>query len=159
MRLALRFSAIAVVACCLVPSFAAAQSNLNFLASLTGAQEVPANASTGFGIGNFVYVTDAQMVSYSVMPLMIGTPTGIHIHGPAPVGQNANVLFTLNTSTPSIGLIGPITAQQLADLRAGLWYVNVQTAAYPNGEIRGQLMDVTPVQPSSWSEIKALYAR
>jgi hypothetical protein len=32
------------------------------------------------------------------------------------------------------------TPQQLTDLRAGRWYMDVHTANHPNGEIRGQLM-------------------
>jgi hypothetical protein len=157
MRLAPRFFAVAVAACCLVPALVVAQTN--FLANLTGAQEVPPVGSEGFGFGSFVYVADARMVSYAVTPILIGTQTGIHIHGPAGVGQNANVLFTLSAAFPSTGIIGPITDQQLADLRAGLWYVNVNTLAHPNGEIRGQLLDVTAVRPSTWSEVRALYAR
>lgn len=157
MRLALRLCVIAVAACCLVPTRAATQTN--FRANLSGSQEVPPNSSIGFGLATFIYVEDAQMVSYSVMPLLTGTVSGIYIHGPAGVGQNANILFTLNSGMPSTGVFGPISAPQLADLRGGLWYVNVKTTTYPNGEIRGQLIDVTAVQPSSWSEIKALYAR
>ena len=34
-----------------------------------------------------------------------------------------------------------LTAAQIADLNAGSWYINIHTAANPNGEIRGQ---VTP---------------
>jgi hypothetical protein len=29
---------------------------------------------------------------------------------------------------------------QIGDLRAGLWYINVHTAKYPAGEIRGQVV-------------------
>lgn len=34
-----------------------------------------------------------------------------------------------------------ITPEQLVDLRAGLWYVNVHTEANPDGEIRGQVTE------------------
>ena len=33
-----------------------------------------------------------------------------------------------------------LTDAQAADLMAGRWYVNIHTAANPNGEIRGQLL-------------------
>ncbi len=35
---------------------------------------------------------------------------------------------------------GTVTDQQLADIEAGKTYVNVHTAQYPDGEIRGQLL-------------------
>ena len=33
-----------------------------------------------------------------------------------------------------------LTASQVFDLRAGLWYANLHTAANPGGEIRGQVL-------------------
>jgi hypothetical protein len=35
-----------------------------------------------------------------------------------------------------------LTDAQAAELMAGLWYVNLHTARYPGGEIRGQLEPV-----------------
>jgi hypothetical protein len=32
-----------------------------------------------------------------------------------------------------------LNAEQVTDLKAGLYYVNLHSATYPNGEIRGQL--------------------
>jgi outer membrane biosynthesis protein TonB len=32
-----------------------------------------------------------------------------------------------------------LTDEQAADLRAGLWYLNIHTTMYPDGELRGQL--------------------
>ena len=34
---------------------------------------------------------------------------------------------------------GDITAEQIAELEDGKYYVNVHTEEYPDGEIRGQL--------------------
>jgi hypothetical protein len=156
MRFALRSLAIAVAVSCLVPAWAFADS---FLASLSGAQEVPASGSQAFGTGVFTYVVDAQMVSYTVTFIGIASPTAIHIHGPAGVGHNADILFTLPTANPTFGVVGPITAQQADDMRAGLWYVNVHSAALPTGDIRGQILNITAVQPSTWSQVRELYAR
>jgi hypothetical protein len=44
-------------------------------------------------------------------------------------------------SDPSSPISGEavLTGAQISDLRKGLWYFNVHTAANPGGEIRGQL--------------------
>lgn len=154
MRVASRF--IAVIVCCVLPAVAVAQTS--FLANLNGGAEVPPSPSGAFGFGAFAYVADSQMVTYSVSFVGIGTVTGIHVHGPAPAGENALVLFDLPIANPTFGVVGPITGQQVAELQAGLWYVNVHSIAYPSGEIRGQILEVTAAEPSTWTEVKALYA-
>jgi hypothetical protein len=55
-------------------------------------------------------------------------------------GENAGVAVPLSGSlaTPMSGTVS-LTPAQAADLIAGKWYVNLHTAANPNGEIRGQL--------------------
>ena len=35
-----------------------------------------------------------------------------------------------------------LTTAQISDLMAGLWYVNVTSSAFPDGEIRGQIQPV-----------------
>lgn len=40
------------------------------------------------------------------------------------------------------GVGGKTAEQQEADLRANLWYINIHTVDYPNGEIRGQLLEI-----------------
>ena len=67
----------------------------------------------------------------------------MHFHGPALTNQNAGVQVDFGaisgTVSPSIGntVIG---AGQAADLLAELWYINIHTAAFPGGEIRGQVL-------------------
>jgi hypothetical protein len=74
-----------------------------------------------------------------------GAPTGAHIHGPAPFGVAAPVLFTLAEQPFGTCVSFPeqyfsVTPAQVAQLRAGLWYFNVDSTAFPAGEIRGQLL-------------------
>ena len=67
-----------------------------------------------------------------------GGITGSHIHM-APSGVNGPVVFAIgpfNNRTPQD--FSP-TAAQVADLTAGNYYVNYHSAAFPGGEIRGQL--------------------
>ncbi len=123
-------------------------SQLRFLtATLSGSQEVPANASAGKGTVIVKYnpftkylelVGDYQNVSSTV--------NDSHIHSPAGPGVNAPVLITLaNTGGTTGNVIGiaTLTTVQEADLLNGLMYVNVHTANNPGGEIRGQLIPVT----------------
>ena len=43
-----------------------------------------------------------------------------------------------NFASP-LAFVDTLTAEQVADLKAGLYYVNIHSKKYPNGEIRGQL--------------------
>ncbi len=41
------------------------------------------------------------------------------------------------------------SAAQVADLLAGLWYLNLHTNAFPGGEIRGQVLARSVPEPST----------
>lgn len=109
---------------------------------LTGAQEVPPVNTAAGGTAEIQLDTNTRVLTWKVTYNgLSGSPTGGHIHGPASPGQNAGVLipFTNVGAQPVTGQ-ATITAQQYGDLAAGLWYVNIHTAANPGGEIRGQLV-------------------
>ncbi len=109
-----------------------------FVASLTGAQEVPANSSIATGTATLLLSPDEQTarVSLNFNGLSTGE-TDAHIHGPAAVGATAPPIFPL-----PLGQLGDfqitLTTPQVQDLKAGLHYINVHTSMFPNGEIRGQ---------------------
>jgi hypothetical protein len=91
---------------------------------------------------------------------LLAAETGAHIHGPAPAGTNAGVIFPLPLGSPKVGTVGPLTASQITYLNGGLLYVNVHSVLYPGGEIRGQIVAgscTVPVDDSTWGAIKALY--
>jgi len=69
------------------------------------------------------------------------TPTAWHIHKGA-IGVAGPVVLDLGTNfvSPFSFTTSPLDATQEADLKAGLYYVNIHSAAAPNGEIRGQLI-------------------
>lgn len=111
----------------------------DFAATLSGTQETPPTPSTGTGTA-CVRVNQNGTVSATVNFSGLGSPfTAGHIHDGAP-GVAGPIILPLNLTGPTT-LTGSFTpsASQLADLRAGLWYANVHTVAFGNGEIRGQL--------------------
>jgi hypothetical protein len=106
---------------------------------LSSQSEVPPNASGGSGSakveldGNVIKWT----VSYSGLT---GPVTAGHFHGPAQPGANAGVVlpFAGPLTSPFTGS-ATLTQAQVDQVKAGLWYVNLHTAANPGGEIRGQV--------------------
>src|SRR5262249_15792869 len=83
----------------------------------------------------------------ALVGLVLGKPltspiSGVHIHGPADSNNVAPIIFPLPTPspTPDVDIQIVPTAQQVADLKSGLDYMNIHTNNFPNGEIRGQLL-------------------
>lgn len=117
-----------------VPAFAE-----KYTAQLTGAQEVPPTGSAGTGMATVTL--DGDKISYEVdYKGLTGPATAGHIHGPADMGANAGVAVPFKdvASSPVKGT-ATLTAQQVADLKAGKDYVNIHTEKNKGGEIRGQL--------------------
>lgn len=141
-----RFCAIAIFA---VASMLMASSNAfavqRFSAVLSGAQEVPANASTAKGYG-YVVLNDAQtsITLYLGFTGLTANATLSHIHTGA-AGANGPVTFDFTGALPA-STSGTIPAQtfaitpaQVTALQSGGMYFNVHSSAFPGGEIRGQL--------------------
>ena len=72
---------------------------------------------------------------------LTGAVTKAHFHGPATISENAGVALPIDGDLASpIKGEATLTAEQMTEILAGKWYVNLHTAANPEGEIRGQLM-------------------
>jgi hypothetical protein len=128
------------------PGGAQAQSGCStFTATLTGAQQVPPVASSGTGTGSVVLNAAQTQITVNLTFAGLTTPANVaHIHGPGAPGVNAPILFPFSgvPAAPSGSIPQQsfaITAAQVADLQAGLYYMNVHSTMFPNGEIRGQL--------------------
>ena len=121
----------------------------NISAKMSGSHEVPPNTTKGLGVLSGTYNSMNKMLTYKVVwSGLTGPSTAAHFHGPAMPGQNAAVQVPLiGLPAGADGLVSgraTLTAAQETDLLAGKWYVNIHTAKYPGGEIRGQ------VQVWSW---------
>jgi len=120
---------------------AAMADSASFTATLSGAAEVPANASTGTGTLEAKLDTSNNLLTWTLTYSgLTGPATMAHFHGPAMPGANAGVALPFPSAASPVAGKATLTAAQVADLMAGKWYANVHTAANPGGEIRGQLM-------------------
>jgi hypothetical protein len=133
---------------------------IKFNLSLSPTNEVPVSTnSTGSGgtiSGGIVFDTASNILQVAVgygsaagFTDLTGPAIGMHIHGPAGPGTNADVLvslvpFNFTAANPTNGgvIFGAVQVptNDTAALLAGKTYVNIHTPEYPNGEIRGQLI-------------------
>jgi hypothetical protein len=116
-----------------------------YTAPLSGAEEVPARATTA--IDHLAVILNSQQDKFRASGSFTGlsTPsTAAHIHTGIP-GVNGPIRFPL-TITPAAMLSGALSGMQMvgaedvAALDAGGLYVNVHSVTFPGGEIRGQLI-------------------
>jgi hypothetical protein len=137
----------------LVSSAPAMASSILFTTVLAGTNEVPPNASIATGFGSVLLddVAGTITVNESFTGLT-SAATASHIHGAA-AGTNGPVLFPLVGVPGATAGVVPeqvfsITAAQITQLEAGLFYMNVHSSNFPGGEIRGQLAPAVP-EPAS----------
>jgi len=134
----------------------AQEAEQKFSAKLSGKDEVPSNKSPSTGFAWVRIIGDK--ISYEVNVTDMDKVNAAHIHLGAP-GKNGPVVLTLFKGGPTeqvngtVGeanvtasnFEGPMKGKQVSDLvtaiKNGTTYVNVHTTDFPNGEIRGQLMD------------------
>lgn len=112
--------------------------------ALSPAQETDQVNSPATGNAVVSYDKSTKVLTYIIsFSNLTGVPTMGHIHGSAPRGTNAGVLFPLtgipNSTSGTVNGTATLTAAQENDLLNGLFYFNFHTAANPGGELRGQI--------------------
>jgi hypothetical protein len=134
------------------PTFAAV-THL-FDASLLPGNEVHDVVSDASGSATGVLRADGKLTvsgSFASLESMlqnVGDIGPAHIHG-ASAGANGPVVFPLDVAADEartsgrFGITTGVSAAQIETLLAGGMYVNVHTAGYPAGEVRGQLFPTT----------------
>jgi hypothetical protein len=123
--------------------------------TLTGTQEVPPTASPGNGNVIATFDQRSRVLTWTVNYAgLTGPLQSAHWHGPAPAGSNAGVAVPIPVTFSPLSGSTVLTDAQAADLLRGLWYVNLHTPAYPNGELRGQVSAAPQgyVTPTGYSQ-------
>jgi hypothetical protein len=140
----------------------------NFVATLSGDQEVPPRDTQAVGVATFKLRDDGTVLAFKVNVANLDNPFMAHIHCGA-VGVNGPIGVTLFMGAPAAGRVngtlaeGTIAAPDpgnacgwtdlaavLAAIESGATYVNVHTndgvdppntgpGDFPGGEIRGQI--------------------
>ena len=116
-----------------------AGSSSTFVAALSGAQEVPAVATSALGSATFTLSADRTQLAYSVTHTVTGG-TASHIHLAA-AGENGAVIYPLAPFGSTMNGTVTITSADADNLQQGKLYVNVHSTANPGGEIRGQILN------------------
>ena len=114
-----------------------------FKAQLNGSQVVPGTDSAA--TGEMVAVLDRRSgllrwrISFSNLS---GPVTRAMFHSPAMSGEVSRAVLPVgrNVTSPYEGRAN-LTGSQQSNLLTGQWYVELSTARYPEGEIRGQLIE------------------
>ena len=126
---------------------------VTYTATLNGANEVPARAVTGTGLATFTLKNN--LMTYTVVVNgLTGPATASHIHAgvstcACPVvfpfavtavatGTVAGGVIDFTLTTPTGSNINSDSLMKL--FNNGNGYVNVHTAAFPGGEVRGPLV-------------------
>jgi hypothetical protein len=138
-----RISVLTLLVVAIATSHASAATKF-YESFLSGPGENPPNASPGTGYGTVLLDDVALTITVNEnWSGLLAPATASHIHGPAPVGTNAPVLFPFSgvpaaTSGAIPQQVFSITNAQIAQFDAGLMYFNVHTSVFPGGEIRDQ---------------------
>ena len=116
----------------------------NFAATLSGANEVPPADPDGSGSARITTNDVTNQICTDLEVRNISPVTAAHIHR-GPAGVNGPPVVNLDAPDDNDSDDCDVIADALLDeirRNPGGFYVNVHTADYPNGAIRGQIVNV-----------------
>lgn len=137
-------ASLALAGCATVEEGIAEEAAETFYANLTGAAEVGGGDVDGSGQAEITVSDELGQVCWDLNDVRgIGPITAAHIHRGA-AGTNGPPVFTLMRSNEG-NWTGCTDAsefvQEFLEAAPSAFYVNVHTAEFPGGAIRGQLAD------------------
>ena len=108
-----------------------------YSASLSGANESPPVTTSATGGAQFILDPTGTSLRYeAVFTGLTATASSIYTGA---TGINGAALYPLTVTAGGVKGNQAITADDLTNLNAGSLYINTQTTANPDGEIRGQI--------------------
>ncbi|MDX1678154.1 CHRD domain-containing protein [Arsukibacterium sp.] len=121
------------------PVFTATQT---FNVSLSGAQQVPNVNTAATATATVELDANLKQIRASMNLSGVENVQAAHIHDGG-LGFNGDVAFAFTAGSNGVYRIATtdISDALIADLQNGEWYINVHTTTYPDGEIRGQIVN------------------
>lgn len=155
-----------VLATCLVASAVAQTLSFSATVELTTAAEIAGGtmladedaAATSFGVAEIEFSGLSNTLTWRINVFGLSGPVVLaHFHGPAPTDDTADVTVTIADGVdpqdddvfmmPDTGS-ADLTEEQVDDLIAGMWYINIHTEANMAGELRGQILPILTIAES-----------
>ena len=131
----LLWAAVALFAGCATTS-----ADKSIKVTLSGAEQNPPVTTSGSGSGTFTVGEDKSISGSITTTGVEGSVAHIHVAGK---GKNGPVIIPLTKTADNVWSVpagAKLTDAQYESYKAGDLYVNVHSAKFKPGEIRGQLM-------------------
>ena len=137
-------ASFALAGCATLEEGVAEETAETYYAVLTGANEVGGGDADGYGTAEISVSDELGQICWDLNDIRdIGPMAAAHVHMGA-AGTNGPPVFTLRRANEG-GFKGCTDAsewnQNTIEGDPQMFYVNVHTAEFPNGAIRGQLTD------------------
>jgi hypothetical protein len=120
---------------------------IEFEFDLTGFLEVPPVTTPAMGFATVILDTDTGLIVINGAFEDLTSPAvGAHLHGLAGFGQEAGIILPLDLTLLPGGTAGTfegsgnLTPGQVGGVLDQRTYINVHSAMFPDGELRGQVV-------------------
>lgn len=113
-------------------------ASFRFLAAPNQGESVPPTGSDATGSCSVTLSDPPANLSVACTHTVV-MPTVAHIHRGA-TGTTGPVVFDLGDPTSPINTTVSLGPEDIAELAASLFYINIHSDAFPDGEIRGQVV-------------------